>query len=91
MFIRSIVRYWTKDMSNKTTIKPDSTILSAAVVGGAGLALPPDAGIPPPGMGAVLLYVPLEVIGGKNPGEMQADMGLPWAGPNGEPYWFPAN
>lgn len=69
----------------------NSEMLSEAVVGGAGLMLPPDAGIPPKGMGAVLLYVPLKVMQGKSPVEMQADMGLPWAGPNGEPTWFPQN
>lgn len=71
------------------TINIDSQILSSAVVGGAGLALPPGAGNPPPGFGAVLLYVPLSILHGKSPVEMQADLGLPWAGPNGEPQWFP--
>lgn len=55
------------------------------------MMLPPNAGIPPRGMGAVLLYVPLEAMQDKSPIEMQADMGLPWAGPGGEPVWFPQN
>lgn len=78
-------------MSNMPTNKPYAAILSEAVIGGAGLVLPPDAGMPPPGMGVVLLYVPLKVIGNKNPVEIQADMGMPWAGPNGEPCWLPEN
>ena len=73
------------------TVNIKSEMLAKAVVGGAGLGLPPGAGTPPPGMGAVLLYVPLEAMRDKSPVEMQADMGLPWAGPNGEPFWFPEN
>lgn len=62
-----------------------------AVVGGAGMGIPPGAGTPPDGMGVVLLYVPLTVMDGKSPIEMQDEMGLPWSGPNGEPFWFPQN
>lgn len=72
-------------------INVKSEMLARAVVGGAGMSLPPGAGTPPPGMGAVLLYVPLEAMEDKSPIEMQADMGLPWAGPDGEPFWFPGN
>lgn len=78
-------------MTDKKTINLNSEMLAMAVVGGAGMGLPPGAGTPPPGMGAVLLYVPLSAMAGKSPIEMQADMGLPWAGPNGEPFWFPQN
>lgn len=73
------------------TLNVNSEMLAKAVVGGAGLGLPPGAGIPPRGMGAVLLYVPLSAMAGKTPVEMQADMGLPWAGEEGEPVWFPEN
>lgn len=69
----------------------NSRFFEEAVVGGAGMGIPPGAGNPPAGMGVVLLYVPLSVMDGKSPIEMQADMGLPWSGPNGEPYWFPEN
>lgn len=62
-----------------------------AVVGGAGMGIPPGSGTPPDGMGVVLLYVPLAVMDGKSPIEMQAEMSLPWSGPNGEPFWFPQN
>lgn len=78
-------------MTDKKSINPDSKILSTAVVGGAGLFLPPDAGMPPPGMGAVVLFVPLESMQNASPIEIQADMGLPWCGPNGEPFWFAEN
>jgi len=72
-------------------INPDSAILSQAVVAGAGMFLPPNVLTPPPGMGAVVLFIPLACMQDKSPIEMQADMGLPWCGPNGAPYWFPQN
>lgn len=72
-------------------LNSESEILSKAIVGGAGMSLPPDLGQPPKGMGAIVLFVPLEVLSCKSPIEMQADMGLPWAGPGGEPSWFPDN
>ena len=75
--------------SNRT--KDKIQFFEQAVVGGAGMGIPPGAGTPPAGMGAVLLYVPLSVMDGKSPIEMQAEMGLPWSGPNGEPFWFPQN
>ena len=78
-------------MTDKKTVNPNSEMLSKAVVGGAGMGLPPGAGTPPPGMGAVLLYVPLDCMEDKSRIEMQADMGLPWSGPNGEPFWFQQN
>lgn len=75
----------------RNPINPDSKLLSAAVVGGAGPGLPPDVGNPPPGMGAVLLYVPSQFITGMSLVAMQADMGLPWSDTKGQPYWFPKN
>lgn len=45
----------------------------------------------PPGIGAVVLFVPLENMHSASPVEIQADMGLPWCGPNGEPFWFAEN
>lgn len=47
--------------------------------------LPIDSHQPPPGMGVVLLYVPLHALSGKSALEVQADMGIPWSKPNGEP------
>ena len=52
------------------------------------MGIPPGEANPPPGMGVVLLYVPQSAIAQMNPLDMQADLGLPWAGPNGEPFWF---
>lgn len=72
-------------------MNPKSEMLSKAVVGGAGLFLHHGATTPPDGMGALLLFVPLESMQNKSPIEMQADLGLPWSGPAGEPYWFPPN
>lgn len=65
---------------------PESKMLANAIVGGAGMGMP---GVTPPrGMGAVLLYVPLDSIQGKSPVEMQADLGLPWHCEGGQPIWF---
>lgn len=75
-------------MSHKTTPNPESKMLAQAVVGGVGLSIPPDAGTPPEGMAAVLLYVPLSLVNAKSPIDIQADLGLPWSGPAGEPIWF---
>ena len=56
---------------------PESKLLASAVVGGAGMGIPGfDL---PKGMGAVLLFVPISEIAGKNPMEIQSDLGLPWA------------
>lgn len=74
-----------------STVQIDSKMLAKAVVGGAGMGIPPGACEPPAGMGAVVLFVPLDAMAGMSPIEMQADMGLPWAGPGGEPCWFPGN
>jgi len=79
----------TKGDQNRKVPNPTSRLLSSALVGGAGLALPADAFNPPPGMGAILLYVPLEEVC-KNPLEIQADLGIPWS-MGGDPYWFDQN
>jgi len=55
---------------------PKSRMLAQALVGGAGLSLPPHV-TPPNGMALVLLYVPLNEIVGKNPAQIQADLGDP--------------
>ena len=61
-------------------------MLSGAVVAGAGLGMP---GVnPPPGMAAVLLYVPAGEISNKSPIDIQADLGLPWHAEGGDPIWF---
>ena len=72
--------------NHRNAPNPMSRLLSRALVGGAGLAVPPEAFQPPPGMGAILLYVPLEDVC-KNPLEIQADLGIPW-NMGGQPYWF---
>lgn len=65
---------------------PKSQLLSHAQVGGVGLGL---SGVtPPPGMGVLMLYVPLTHIVGMNPLEIQADLGLPWNSTDGEGVWF---
>lgn len=69
-------------------LNKDSRLLTKAVIGGAGLQLPPDAGLPPEGMGAILLYVPLDVMKSMTLPDIQADIGLPWSGPDGEPFWL---
>lgn len=66
---------------------PTSTLLPNAVVGGCGMGVPPDSD-PPPGMGVVLLYVPLGLVVGKSPPEIQRDLGLPWSVEGGGSYWF---
>lgn len=71
----------------RKTPNPESKMLARAIVGGAGMGMP---GVDsPPGMGAVLLFVPLDEIAGKSPQDVQADLGLPWAsGDEGEGVWF---
>lgn len=41
---------------------------------------------PPPGMAAVLLYVPAGEILNKSPIDIQADLGLPWQAEGGSPH-----
>lgn len=65
---------------------PESKLLARALVGGAGILVPQGAIEPPPGMGAIILYVPLEDVC-KDPLEIQADLGIPWS-MDGQPYWF---
>lgn len=71
----------------RTIPNPDSILLSSAVVGGAGLSLPPDIK-PPDGMAVVVLFVPIETMLGKSPIAIQDDLGLPWNMVGGEPVWF---
>lgn len=66
---------------------PDSQLLANAVIGGAGLGLPPVADAPE-GMATVVLYVPVTEIVGKTMPEIQADLGLPWHIAGGGQYWF---
>ena len=76
-------------MPNDTrqTPNPNSTMLAEAIVGGAGIDLPPDMDVPV-GMGAILLYVPLEHMVGKSMPQIQADLGLPWSAGDGQGFWF---
>lgn len=67
-------------MTQKTN--PNSTILSNAVIAGAGLSIPPEAMNIPDGMGAIILLVPVETIMHKNPEQIQSDMGIPFYGKN---------
>ena len=69
---------------------PKSKLLAQSIVGGAGLTLPPQV-TPPSGMALILLYVPLNEIAGKNPAQIQADLGIPWSLNHGQPYWFEEN
>lgn len=64
-----------------------SKLLSKAVIGGAGLSIPPDLQVPE-GMAMVLLLVPIAEMVGKSMPELQADMGLPWHLEDGDGVWF---
>lgn len=66
---------------------PHSQMLACAIVGGAGLTLPPKVDVPE-GMAAVVLFVPMEHVIGKSPIEIQEDLGLPWYCNGGSPAWF---
>lgn len=66
---------------------PQSRMLANAVVGGSGLGIPPDS-TPPAGMAVVVLYVPIEQMVGKNPVDIQRDLGLPWYAEGGPAVWF---
>lgn len=61
---------------------PHSILLSNAVVGAAGVALPPDIE-PPISMAPILLFVPIDEMRGKSMSQIQEDLGLPWAGDDG--------
>jgi hypothetical protein len=74
-------------MSNRITPNPKSHLLKQSVIGGAGIGFPPDMAIPP-GMGIVLLYVPVSTISGMSPPDIQQDLGLPWSGNDGSEVWF---
>lgn len=71
----------------RVTPNPKSTLLANAVVGGVGLAIPPDSD-PPAGMAVLVLFVPLHEVDGKNPIEIQQDLGLPWAVEDGSSAWL---
>lgn len=73
--------------AQRLTPNKDSKILKKAIIAGAGLGLPPSVSIPD-GMGAVLLFVPIELLGNKSIIEIQQDIGLPWHAENGSGYWF---
>lgn len=78
-------------MSNDTTRvipNPHSTLLQHAVVGGAGLGIPPQMQIPP-GYAAVVLLVPANLLTSMNPIEIQSDLSMPWTdGTAGPGVWF---
>lgn len=67
---------------------PQSAILANAIVGGAGIGLPPER-TAPKNMGCILLYAPIGHIVGKSVMDLQKDIGLPWCmGDEGAGYWF---
>ncbi|MFC5514123.1 hypothetical protein ACFPOU_23760 [Massilia jejuensis] len=74
-------------MKTRVIPNPKSELLSKALVGGAGLGLPPALEVPV-GMAAVLLFVPMETMIGKSMPEIQQDLGLPWHAGNGDGVWF---
>ena len=65
----------------------ESALLSSAVIAGCGISIPPDSS-PPPGMGVVVLYVPIQMLADKSPPDIQRDLGLPWMVEGGGQYWF---
>lgn len=71
----------------KQTPNPASTLLANAIIAGAGLGIQPNQEVPD-GMAAVLLYVPENLVVGKNMMEIQNDLGLPWNMIGGEPVWL---
>lgn len=72
---------------SRETPNPDSSLLANAVIGGCGMDIPPDSA-PPPGMGVVVLYVPLPMLADKSAPDIQRDIGLPWMVEGGGTYWF---
>lgn len=75
-------------MTDRTIPNPDSKLLRHAIIGGAGLCLPPGELTAPQGMAMVILLVPLKQLTGMSPPDIQQDLGLPWSGSQGEPRWF---
>jgi len=75
------------DAKMRTMPNPHSELLVGAIVGGAGLTLPPEQEVPE-GMAAVVLFVPMEKMLGKSPMDIQDDLGLPWHMEGGNPVWF---
>ena len=71
----------------RTIPNPDSALLRQAIIGGAGLGVPPDVEVPP-GMAVVLLYVPVQELTRRSMPEIQADLGLPWAADDGSGVWL---
>lgn len=74
-------------MKDRKIPNPNSKLLKQAIIGGAGMGVPPDSA-PPPGMAVVLLYVPTATLTGMTPPDIQTDMGLPWAINGGGQAWF---
>ena len=70
----------------RKTPNPKSQMLENAVVGSAGISW--EGVTPPPGMGAVLLYVPISEVLGKSPLDIQSDLGMPWHCEGHPPVWF---
>ncbi|MFK5950190.1 MAG: hypothetical protein QM500_15605 [Methylococcales bacterium] len=65
----------------------NSNILKNSIVAGAGLTVPPNI-TPPEDMAAIILYVPSNLISGKNPIEIQNDLGLPWIADDTNGIWL---
>jgi hypothetical protein len=74
-------------IASRVIPNPESKLLKMAVIGGAGSAVPCGCE-PPPGMGVLLLYVPLNQLARMALPAIQADVGLPWAVEGGGSAWF---
>lgn len=74
-------------MTNRRTPNPKSELLAGAIIGGAGIGLPPSQEAPE-GRAFVLLLVPQEQVLGRTALELQNDIGLPWHMEGGEGVWL---
>jgi hypothetical protein len=66
---------------------PKSEILAHAVITRAGIGTFPPLDVPE-NMGVVVLFVPIQLIAGKTPVDIQNDIGFPWYAVNGPSAWF---
>jgi len=76
-----------EETTSRTVPNPMSKLLRQAVIGGAGIALPPDMA-PPAGKAMVLLYVPIGELASLAITDIQSDLGIPWSDQDGNPVWL---